>query len=182
MKYVIVFLIICLFIPSAANAHYSQYVVYKSGAQSLPTSPLPSWNEPSIAYTAIAVPLPFSDFKEVGDSVRAAQVQVVWRAKSLWFDTGVAVLACPVQTHAEKGLLGCTQLAMFAANDAQGPAATTSGCVSNPGGPFPCRIDVTQALNSLINSGEDLYLTVATYGNGLNGPDLYDAELLVEWK
>jgi len=161
-------------------SQYSQFVLYKSGAQSLPTSHAASWQEPSNAYTAITIPFPFDAFKAQGVSVARADVQVVWAANSAGGNTGVMVLACPPQPSAESGLVGCVNLAFFAANNS-GPAPYTPGCGANPGGPMTCRADVTALINSLIEIGVPYYLTISSYGNGISGPLIWDVELLINW-
>lgn len=90
------------------------------------------------------------------------------------------VLACPPQPSAESGLVGCVNLAFFAANNS-GPAPYTPGCGANPGGPMTCRADVTELLNTLIDLGEPYYLTVSSYGNGISGPSIWDVEILINW-
>lgn len=159
----------------------SQYIVYKNGGQSLPTGAVAAWSEPAVAYTAITVPMPFDALKAAGARVQSASVQVVMRADSPLAATGASVLLCPPQASAEQGYVGCYMLAMFAMSN-QGNMPYTPGCVNNPGGPTPCRADVTQYVRNMIAAGQYLYLTTATYGNGKNGPDLWDVELLVNWE
>lgn len=180
------FRLLCLWLfllPAPAQAFvYTQYIIYKSAAHPVSTSSDAAWSEIGGAYSASTIPMPFDDMKAAGAAIRSARIFASWKAGSLQYDTGVEMLACPPQHAAQRGLVGCTVLAMYAANDTRGPVSyATKGCVSNPGGPFPCQSDVTAVFRGLIAAGVPLYLTVATYGNGNNGPLLYDAELLVEW-
>jgi hypothetical protein len=180
----ILFLIAALLVSAQAPAvgnDYSQYILYKSGATYLPASTASSWLEPSNAYTAITMPMPFDYLKAHGVTAAIASAQIVWKANSLYANTGAAMYACPAQPHAETGYVGCTTITYFAANDTSGPAGYTPGCATNPGGPMPCRADVTATINTLITNGVPLYLTIASYGNGSAGPMIWDVELLVNW-
>ncbi len=173
-----------LFLTFATHSHaetYSQYILYKSGAQTLPTSPVADWRPPSSAYTAITIPFPFDRMNASGDRAASASVQIVWAANSAGGNTGVRLLACPAQTNAAAGPVACSQIAFFAAND-YGPAEYTPGCVSNPGGAMPCRADVTTVINNLIQAGTPVYLAISSYGNGINGPLIWDVELLISWR
>lgn len=159
----------------------NQYILYKSGATSLPTQATAAWEEPSNAYTAITIPMPFDVWKAKGATLSSATTQIVWKANSLYADTGAGIMLCPSQSHAELGLVGCSLLTYFAANDTQGPASYTPGCVSNPGGPMPCRSNITSALQTAIQNGIPLYLVAVSYGNGTNGPLIYDVEIFIDW-
>jgi hypothetical protein len=167
---------------AVAGSIPGQITLYKSGAVPLPQNPQAAWVYSSNAYSAITIPAPFDRWKADGVQIKSAALQVVWKANSLNANTGVGIAVCPSQSGAENGLVGCTFLAFFAANDTSGPASYTPGCVSNPGGPFPCRTDVTSALQSFLAQGtSDLYFVLMTYGNGAAGPLVYDGEILIEW-
>jgi len=161
----------------AAPFSYTQLILYKSGATYLPAPTAASWQKPSNAYTAITIPMPFDVWKAQGVVVSSASVQIVWKANSLYANTSAAIMACPAQTGG--GFTGCSLLVYFAANDTDGPASYTPGCSANPGGPMPCRADVTSILNQYIQGGTPYYFAIASYGNGSAGPMIWDVEILV---
>ena len=159
-----------------------QIILYKDAARPLLNQSRSQWLTPAAAYTAITVPANFDVLKEGGARVYSASVQAVWMANSPGFNTGAGIFVCPSQPNAGAQLVGCRVLAYFAANDS-GPAYYTPGCSTNPGGPFPCRRDVTEALQELIEEGRSqLYFVGVAYGNGTNGPSIFDLEILINWE
>jgi hypothetical protein len=159
-----------------------QIILYKDGARPLPEQKRQQWLAPSAAYTAITVAAPFDVWKENGALIHSASVQVVWAANSTGFNTGAGIFVCPSQSNAEVELIGCRVIAFFAANDTSA-ALYTPGCPVDliPGGPFPCRADVKETLQALIDDGTPFYFVGVAYGNGTNGPAIYDIEMFINW-
>jgi hypothetical protein len=176
-------LVITSNIALAQNAVPTQWVLYKNGGQPLPSNPKPYWSYEATAYTAITVPAPFNVWKAQGAKILDARVQAVWHAMSLYANTGVGLMICPSQHNIGiTGFVGCSLLVYFAANDTVGPASYTPGCSPNPGGPFPCGAIITPILQNLIDRGvAGMYFVLVTYGNGNNGPAVWDFEIFITW-
>lgn len=159
-----------------------QLILYKNPGAPLPQQIQPRWLAPANAYTSITVPANFDLLRSYGADVIYVEAQVVWQANSPAAYNGVGILLCPAQPQAGVELTGCGTLVYFSANDA-GPAPYTPGCTSNPGGKFPCRINITTEFRNAMNSGwpVPLYIVGAAYGNGSTGPDIYDIEIHIFW-
>lgn len=169
-------------VVSAQQFTPTQYILYKSGAASISTQALNAWLPPGVAYTAVTIPMPLLKWKNAGLTVLHAESQMVWKPRSPGGNTGVAALLCPPQSNAGSGLVGCTFLSWFAANNTA-LADYTPGCFWNNGNVMPCRADITAILQSAISqaTSNDRFLALATYGNGSNGPDVYDVEIFIDW-
>lgn len=167
----------------AGGAVPTQFTLYKNGSNPLPSNPQATWTYESEVYTAITIPARFDQWRGWGAQILHAEFLAAWEAVSCCADTGVGLMLCPPQTQgAQNGLQGCQMLAFFAANDQVGPASYTPGCVDNPGGPFPCVTDITSILQNLLSQGlSNQYFVLVTYGNGENGPDVWDAEIGIVW-
>lgn len=183
MKNLITLIALLFSISAHAGASYNQYILYKSGAQPLPTTTAQAWYPPSLSYTAITIPFPLDVMKAKGMTASSASVQIVWSPNSTNSNTGASMLLCPAQTSAGSGLENCTVLAYFAGNDATGPASYTPGCSWAAGKTsMPCRLDVTSIVNNQIALGTpSLYLAIGSFGNTVTGPKIYDVELFVTW-
>lgn len=175
------FLLLCVSLAHAGTIIPQQSVIYKSAAAPLPQQKQAKWLPPANAYTAVTVPANFELLHPAGATIAQATVVIVWRANSPSANVAAGLMLCPSQANAGVELVGCGLLAYFAANDA-GPASYTPGCSANPGGVFPCRIDVTANLQNALNTGwPSLYYTGVAYGNGSTGPDIYAIELYINW-
>lgn len=168
--------------PAGAQVIVPQQVIlYKNAAQPALEQRQQKWLTPAAAYTAITVPAQFDVLKANGAQLQLAWVQVVWAAHSAGSYSGAGIFVCPAQPHAGVDLIGCSALAYFAADD-RGPAPYTPGCITNPGGPFPCGADVTAAMQAHVEAGlPGLYFVGVAFGNGVSGPLIYDLEIFINW-
>jgi hypothetical protein len=176
-------ILIAVLVPAIAGTP-TQFVLYKSGALAIPAPATANkWFAPGNAFTSVTILAPFNQWKAQGASILKATAQVVWSTKSpatIGY-TDVGIFVCPFQNNeATTGLVGCTLLTYFAGNDHVSP--DTPGCADNPGGPMPCFADVTSILQIFLANGTpNVQFTLGTQGNGSNGPDVYDAELMIVW-
>jgi hypothetical protein len=161
-----------------------QVVLYKDAWTPMQGYPTPKWLPGFHAFTAQTFRMPFDQLKAGNAQVAMATLQVVWQALSPSAYTGVGMFVTPGGNNSESTDLSkvAPWWVFFAANDA-GFAPYTLGCdtSSNPAGPHPCWVDVTDAFNRLIAAGVPYFLTIGTYGNGANGPYVYDVELELSW-
>lgn len=167
--------------PVLAAVIPQQVILYKDGARPALDQAQAKWLAPTAAYTAMTAPARFDVLKAGGAVVQSATVQIVWQARSPAGYNGTGIFVCPPQAHAGVDLIGCRTLAYFAANDA-GPAPYAPGCAVNPGGAFPCGLDVTAAFQALIEEGAPgLHFVGVAFGNGSNGPAIYSIEMFINW-
>jgi hypothetical protein len=161
----------------------SQIVLYKNGWTPISGNPLSNWRAYSHAYSSTTFYMPFDRLKTGGAVLVSVDLLVVFRAVSPTAWNGVALFACPAQTDAANADLVtyCPYMSYFAASDVEF-SPNTPGCAGSGGGPHPCHRDLTADFNKLILDGVPYYLAIGTYGNGSNGPEVYDVELQLSWQ
>lgn len=163
--------------------NFSQYIFYKDAWHEAIGNPQQSWLAYDSAYSAQTIEFPFAELKAGGASVCEVKLKVIWRAYSASAYTGIGLFACPSLSNAASTTLDtqCAMLAYFAGNNYQWSSATP-GCGPAGDGPRPCLVWITDIFNQLIQDGSQYYgLTIGTYGNGSNGPLVYDVELNIVW-
>jgi hypothetical protein len=166
-----------------AGGHIEQLILYKNAQVPLEGNPSESWRPWSNAYTSQSVFMPFDTLREVRAEAREAWLLVVMQANSPSAYVGAGMFVCPALSDAiNTDLMNtCPKSGWFFMND-QAPATYTPGCLGTGPGPHPCWIDFTDTFNRLIAAGQPLFLTLGTFGNGSNGPNVYDVELQIVWE
>lgn len=159
-----------------------QIVLYKNAWTPMQGYPTPKWLPGFHAFTAQTFNMPFDQLKAGGAQVANATLLIVWQALSPSAYTGVGMFLTPGGPHSESTDLATVApwWAFVAGNDSQF-AAYTPGCDGTGAGPHPCWIDITLPLNRFIAKGVPYNLTIGTYGNGTNGPYVYDVEIDLSW-
>ncbi len=168
-----------------------QVTLYRNGQVPLEGQAAQQWLPLGGAYSAGTYPIPFDQLKSGGVTVKCAMLEIDWQARSPSAYTGAGLFAVPSLSHAGTTELdsAATWWTFFAMNDSGfapwtktcGPVGPfTEPCCSGSGaGPHPCIVEITDALNALIDEGRPYFLAVGGFGNTKNGVYIYKAELRV---
>ncbi|HEX6441694.1 MAG TPA: hypothetical protein VF007_05860 [Stellaceae bacterium] len=178
------------------------YPLYKDAVLAMRGRPEERWLEPADAYSAETVTFPFDSMKVGGAKFKCVIVRLVMQAESRGATVGVGLFAMPsVTTNAAD--VSLDQRAVwfsYAAMSDEVIAPYGMKCYGNGPGPHPCKLDVTDAFNAFlyggqaptgnmdatgapafayVSGGQPLAFAVGAFGNGANGPSIYEVSLYI---
>lgn len=164
----------------------TEFSLYKNGYVPFRGRPEGKWTESANAFTGTTENIPFSILKEQGARARKATLIFVWQACSPASYNGVGCFVTDGGPGMEtKDMSEVSKKCWYVAASDKGSAPWTPNPNvdndPNPPGVHPWWIDVTDDFNELIDNGEDFNIAIATYGNGGNGPLVYEVTLQVVW-
>src|SRR6185437_1500718 len=162
-------------------ANWSVLPFYKNDSYAAAAPVGPGWHPTGSAFSSATLEPPWESFGAANGHVCQALFKAVFRPDSPYPADqnyiGVGLFACPWLSDAahQEFSTTCRTIVYFAGNDNSIP------CGQDPdntyrGGPIPCGADITNDFNTLIDEAGSLYhsLVIGTWGNGKNGPALYD--------